>query len=432
MQKKILSPEEQVIEALQRIEPLGIPFCAVYVAMSKLQPDNRGYRQLEIVSKLFEPLLNHAQARLFLLSNNDFLLLTANPVLDVIDDILYQIKGLFADDFFISSQGRAAFQHIFFLNRDKDELLKLLQAETSVAKTEEAPKQRLSVTPSTQELSPEILEQLLYKIEQSNTQNFIRRQTIVSFNEKGTHQEFGQEFFTSLAELQNTFAPHLNVTADKALFSMLMDTLDRRMMSALCGLNFKRFPPLISLNLNVQSVFLPIFDKMLSTLQSRLMVEFQMADILHNLPQYRKACTKLKQAGVVIALDGVGVNELEFVPMTPFDVDCYKIFWSPKLKECAPLLKRFLKEQKDKTIILARSGSEDALIFGKEVGIELFQGHFVDTLLAAVSKNACTFGQECSLSDCRLRHSVVCGSVRLACVHEAHLDAYIPLKEAKI
>ena len=104
MSKKTFIPEEQVTQALHKIEPLGIPFCAVCVRMSKLQPENRGYRQLEIVSKLFEPLLNHAQSRLFLLSNNDFLLLTANPVLEAIDDILYQIRSLFADDFFISSR----------------------------------------------------------------------------------------------------------------------------------------------------------------------------------------------------------------------------------------------------------------------------------------------------------------------------------------
>ena len=115
MVKKPLSPEEQVIQALHRIEPLGIPFCAVCIQMSKLQPENRGYRQLEIVSKLFEPLLNHAQARLFLLSNNNFLLLTANPVLDVIDDMLYQIRSLFSDDFFISSRSSEDFQQIFFL-----------------------------------------------------------------------------------------------------------------------------------------------------------------------------------------------------------------------------------------------------------------------------------------------------------------------------
>ena len=94
-------------------------------------------------------------------------------------------------------------------------------------------------------------------------------------------------------------------------------------------------------------------------------------------------------------------------------------------------MEKFLKEQAGKRIILSRCGSEDALLFGRQMGISLFQGHFVDTLLAAICKNTCTFGQECTLADCRLRRSVIGGPARLACVHEAHLDAYVPLKEIK-
>ena len=171
MAKKNLSEEEQIIETIHRIESLGVPFCAVYVAMSKLQPENRGYRQLEIVSKLFDPLLNHAQSRLFLLTNNDFLLLTANPILDVIDDILYQIRSLFSDDFFISSRASEDFQQIFFIPKDNEILFKLLQPQQSKINNSTPVTKLLPVTPSALELSPEILEKLLYQIEQNNTKN---------------------------------------------------------------------------------------------------------------------------------------------------------------------------------------------------------------------------------------------------------------------
>lgn len=427
MSKKTFIPEEQVTQALHKIEPLGIPFCAVCVRMSKLQPENKGYRQLEIVSKLFEPLLNHAQARLFLLSNNDFLLLTANPVLDVIDDILYQIRSLFADDFFISSRNSEDFQQIFFLPKDNEQLLKILYPQEIKETTQKSVTPFLPVTPSTLELTPEILENLLYQIEQNNTKDFIRRQSIISVTRSGQNSEFGQEFYTSLIELQNTFVPNLNLTADKALFTMLLDSLDKRMLSSLSDLKLKFYPPLISLNLNVQSIFLPLFDKVLSSLPCNLMVEFQIADVLHNLPLFRKACEKLKKMEIASALDGVSINEIEYLPLLPFGVDCYKIFWTPKWHENR-LLKDFISSNQHKKIILARCGTEDAFIYGKKIGINLFQGHFIDMLLAAVRKNACIFGQECSLTDCTLRRSFVCNSLRKSCVHEAHLDAFIALK----
>ena len=66
------SPELEVLQTLQRIDSQKKPFWAVYIAMSLLSEENRGYRQLEIVSKLLHPLLQDSQSRLFVLSNHDF------------------------------------------------------------------------------------------------------------------------------------------------------------------------------------------------------------------------------------------------------------------------------------------------------------------------------------------------------------------------
>ena len=384
---------------------------------------------MEIVSKQFEPLINHAQAKLYLLTNNDFLLITANPVLEVIDAILYQVRSLFSDDFFISSRNLEDFQQIFFLPKDTEALLKVLFPEKQPVKKERKLSHLLPIKPTAQELTPDILESILYQIEKTSTKEFIRRQTIISLAKDRNGSEFGQEFYTSLMELQNLLAPNLNLTSDKALFLMLTDMLDKRMMSVLPELKLRRYPPLISLNLNVQSVFLPIFDKILTSAPAKVMIEFQISDIMHNLPLFRKACEKLRHASVDCALDGIGINEMEYLPISAFDVDCYKIFWSPKWAE-TNVLESFVQKNKNKNIILSRCENEEAFAYGQKIGITLFQGYFIDTLLAAVCKNACTFGQECSLGDCRNRHGVIYGALRNACVHEPHLDAYIPLKGA--
>lgn len=435
MAKKILSVEEQVIEAVNRIDTLNVPFCAVYVAISKLSPENRGYRQLEIVSKLFEPLLNHAAARLFVLSNHDFLLLTAYPVLDVIDDILYQVRSLFSDDFFISSHHPAAFQHIFFLNKEKDALLRFLTEQTQSPEPERknvALQAIAPALPTVYELTPDNLERLLYQIEQSKARDFLRRQSVVSFADNGNNAEVFQEFYTSMSEIQNAFAPHLNLTSDKALFTMLTTTLDRRMLGDLIDLKLYHFPRAVSLNLNIHSIMTPIFDKVIKMFSTRLIVEFQISDVLHNLDLYRKACTKLNENGIGIALDGIGINELEFLNLEPFHAHFLKFFWTPKWKEDSHRLQlcHFIAQSRQHTIVLARCGSEEGLVFGRKVGIHLFQGHFIDAMIAATAKNACTFGQECSLSECMLRHSAL-GSMRQQCVHQAHLDAYVSMKEGR-
>ena len=431
MASSLSSPEEQVLAALGRISSLGVPFCAIYIKMSALSMDNRGYRQLEIVSRLFEPLLNHAQARLFLLSNSDFVLLTAYPIVSMIDNILVQIKDLFTDDVYFLRPESENFSKIFFLDKDRKSLEALLHTEKKpiAEKTTVVPKKVNA--PITQELTPDIVESLLYKIEQANPLDFIRRQSVICFAKNALNFEAFQEFYTSVSEIQKIFAADLNLSSNKPLFWLLMETLDIRMMKGLLNLNLTQYPKAVSLNMNVDSVLTPLFDELIKKMPVPLIIEFQIADIFHRFDVYKKACQKLKEHNISYALDGIGINELELLDLDAFDVSYMKIAYSSKLKEekIQNLLSAFIEKHSTVRFVLTHCFDEDSLLLGCKIGIRLFQGYFIDALCSRMTKEKCTFGQECSLQECTSRRAVLSGLLREQCVHQPHLDIYMPLKE---
>ena len=281
---KTKAPELYLLETLERISKIGMPFYGVYVGMSMLMPANRGYRQLEIVSKLFDPLLANDQSRLFLLSNKDFVLVGTQISLEAIEEVLYQIKSLFADDPALARGQENTFEQIFFLDRDMDRLKALVHEKTPDAPTQ-------PVSPFAQEpapFDPEILDTLLGKLENLNTIDFIRRQSVLALNPQKGNTILFQEFYTSILQLQQKLCPICDLCSDKSLFNQLTQTLDRRMLAALSNPGLTNYPPAISLNLNMSTVSTSIFERLTQVWPTPIIIELQIADIFHDMHRYRE------------------------------------------------------------------------------------------------------------------------------------------------
>ena len=422
-----LTPEKEVLEALNRMEELPLPFCAVLVKVSKLLPENRGYRQLEILSKLFEPLLQAPNNRLFLLSNYDFLLLCAQPSLEIIDDVLFQIKSLFADDPFVQEESQS-FNQIFFSDKHLDALKSLLNPRSTSKNKKQEPD---SVPDETSpHLTLEGLERLILALQRVNTLDFIKRQAVVDLSSTSPRKVFFFEYFTSLFAVQQKLAHGISLTQDKPLFYQLTETLDKKMLAALPNLNLFRTPKAISLNLNLSSLSLPIFEKTVKSLKSKVYIELQIADIFENTEKYFEALTRLHKGGHKVILDGVTVQNIDYIYPDRMKSDLIKIFWSPAWteKKNQSILSNLLKVYPPQNIVLARCDSEQAVRFGQKMGLRYFQGHFIDAILALLAKNSCTFGQECSVSSCMQCRAALSGPEREQCVHQRHLDADLNLK----
>lgn len=199
------------------------------------------------------------------------------------------------------------------------------------------------------------------------------------------------EYFISVDDIKNKLMPNYDILADKWLFQRLTRTFDQKLMQTLPDRNL--IPDhVISLNMNLETIFTTEFDKFVAIFKQQnsqpLILEIRLFDVLSDIQQYYAARDKLTQLGCRISLDAMDVQSLTVLDRDLLAVDFLKINWKSDYIKIlnSPMKDKVIDAiaaQGNMRIILCHCDTEDALNFGKAVGIHMFQGFFVDKKCAA-------------------------------------------------
>ena len=116
------------------------------------------------------------------------------------------------------------------------------------------------------------------------------------------------------------------------------------------------------------------------------MVELQIVDVLADFGAYLFAREFLRDRGYRVCLDGLSALSLPAIDHEALRVDLVKLWWSGETSHgtderdgarTKEAVARLLPER----VILSHCDNEQAVAFGRSLGITLFQGHQVDHLL---------------------------------------------------
>ncbi|MCK5425811.1 MAG: EAL domain-containing protein [Emcibacter sp.] len=194
------------------------------------------------------------------------------------------------------------------------------------------------------------------------------------------------EHYISVAQIKEKLLPTYNMLADKWLFQRLTRTFDKKILQALPDRDMIK-DQVISININVETIFTPEFDNFLSKFKLKntqpLILEMGLFDVISDIQKYYDARDKLTELGCRISLDAVDAQSLAVMDRELLAVDFLKINWKPHYKNLlkGPLKKNLLsaiKAQGNMRIILCHCDTEDALKFGKKAGIHMYQGFLID------------------------------------------------------
>jgi len=206
------------------------------------------------------------------------------------------------------------------------------------------------------------------------------------------------EIYVSILDLTKAVGADVRAVTDRWLFQHLTKLLDRRMLSLIArpdesansaevallrsrllrGSNF-------SLNVNVANVLTPEFQALDNcigeTIRGTVVLEFQKIDAFADLGAYRYVRDHAHKLGYRICLDGVSHLSLPMVDRAELGVDFVKIAWTNDMPEDARGLRSHVERIGRKRVILTRCDTPQAIGYGREMGIDLFQGKHVDELL---------------------------------------------------
>ena len=220
--------------------------------------------------------------------------------------------------------------------------------------------------------------------------NLMRRQSICVVAGDQPPQPVFNELFISIGELASSLVPDVDLGANRWLFQHLTHTLDRRMLRMQSRADDTALQSSFSMNLNVATLLTPEFLDFDSSLRvgsrGTIIVELQQIDIFADLQSYIFARDFVHSKGYKVCLDGMTDLTMQFIDREKLGLDLIKLIWTPDMgEEAAGTRRQELKEMIEAAgtsrVILCRCDTPSSVRFGQSLGITMFQGRHIDSVL---------------------------------------------------
>lgn len=395
--RRVINHEQAMVEYAQKMGDYRRKASAVVVRLSRAT--GFGYDNYLYAINMFKALVTRFQGSLFILSNRDLVFAYHGPPGEpAVKDAIFKVRLLF-DVPGVETESDEDFATWFDLELDNAAFLKY--AERALDE-----KQRAGVVKSAPQVADEApgesdgpslasLDQFLTVVAATDLSVLTRRQPICRIRPGGQPQAVLHEIYISIADLERRLMPGVRLMSDRYLFQYVTHALDLRVLKMLRQ-QMEILPAAsFSLNINVATVISPefeAFDAVLSEeMRNSIVLELPRVDVMADLSLFLAVRDRAKERGYRLCFDGLSALIMPYIRLQDLGFDLFKINWSRDLVEerdadQRSLLHGVVERCGAERMILCHCDSADAVTFGSEFGITLYQGRYIDHLLAASRK----------------------------------------------
>lgn len=387
-----------VFEYLKKLEKEGISCEALYLNVHLLRAQNLSAVSRQALQDTFAALSSAAQAKVFTLHNDDMVVVYDRNCHDEILSCLVKIRFLFNDDPLLKGAEdleKVGFVRIFNMTTERNLLKNRIREVMQSAAAVSAPKvMPVSVFNTSNRrakrgLSPEMLAKVQKILSVADFSSFIRRQSICAIIGKAAPQRVFEEVYVSIPDLREMLLPDVDLTSNPWLFLSLSETLDKRVLETISRHDDGSLIGNFSININVSTIlsddFLAFDDNINVSMRSSVILELQLADIFSDIKAFMLARTFAQARGYKVCIDGITVDKLKYLNRTNLNCDLMKIIWHPSFMDVIHEDTHFMdyvnKAERAK-MILCRIDDPQAVEVGNSLGINLYQGRYVQKLLS--------------------------------------------------
>ncbi len=386
--------EQALLNHIKRLERSGSEHVAVQIHLSKLITFQRLPECIGVIGTMMARTAKKQDASLFSLFNKDVFVVYSRQALTAIDEALGRVRQVLGDDPFFASGQEAEQEFCTYFDLDGqfgelvDRVQSLVQAR---AEKDHLARTSKKIGGQSKPLDLAHLAAIEKAIAQADLSTMTSRQAICEVGNDGRPVPLFYELFTSIGTLRQALMPDQDFFADRWLFQYLTTKLDQRMLAWLSKNDDATLKHSFSLNLNIASVlssrFLE-FDALLDEKRrNTIVIELQKVDVFADIARFLFAREFLLDRGYRICLDGLTALSLPFMDRQHLGIELVKMHWTPELRQQiegknGEQLREAIKAVNPRRIIMMRCESDDAVELGQELGISLFQGYYLDHLLA--------------------------------------------------
>lgn len=376
--------------------------------MSRLASRYRDAHTLSTVEEMFADIVNTKSAMLFRLHNTDVILSFDKEVIVDVEQALERLHKLVGTDellkFYKGELRKSRLCSWFDMSKDYDRLLDFARKQSAKAggrtkKTfddlvndREKRRQRRDMG---RPMTPHDLHRIEEALVRADLSSHVRRQSVVAIPEAAHSPEHVYtEIFVGIGDLAETLMPNVDFTHNPWLFQHLTQTLDKRVLSTLVRRDDKTLQEGFGVNLNVATIlsddFMRFDDNLSPAAISSIVIEIRVEDIFSDPSSFRFARDFVQNRGYRICIDGLTPDAYRFADNTRLGVNLSKIYWNKAMaaqlgSRVGLKLKQAITSRKFGRVILAHVDSEAAIAAGQSIGINLFQGRYIDQMLRDAS-----------------------------------------------
>ncbi|MDB5360027.1 MAG: hypothetical protein JWO51_1324 [Rhodospirillales bacterium] len=388
--------EYRLLEHIDRLSRHKEGRRAVHIHLSKLKSENRRDHHLRIAASTFENQVKSFEGQLFRLANQDlfFVYRDVDPV--EMDEAVMRLRYLFTDDPLVQdADDDDQFSTWYDLERQYQDLHSVVQALYDEVQKRQKRLAQIAGTGGPAggkpPINPHRLGELIDIIAKADLSNLLRRQAVFAILTTQAPQPLFRELFISIGDLQKLVLPNYDILANRWLFQYLTETLDKRMLAMLTRNDDPAISNSFSLNLNVSTIlskeFMTFDASLKAGARGTIVIELQMLDVYADIAAFTFARDFAKERGYRLCLDGLNELTLPIIDREKLGIDLVKLQWKSNMgDERIPEKKNKIKEMVERTgkakVIMCHVDNEDALRFGHSIGIAMYQGRFIDQLVA--------------------------------------------------
>lgn len=405
-EKATIKRDTLVLDYVAKIEKEQQNYSVLMIYLHKLTNQRLKTMQRQGLIETFENVVKKSGGEIFGLPNDDMVVFFNKRAHEEMQACLVKVRFMFHDDPLIQQAfdlEQIEFVKFYDLATQTDEFKQMIRKATE-GFTNTAVDNKNSQTAAAagfiggqkklrRELTPNMLAKVQKALAMADFSSLIRRQSVCAVIGKSPPQMLFDEVFVSIADLRDMLLPDVDLTANPWLFMHLTETLDKRVLVSVSQHDDGSLTGNFSMNLNVSTIlsdeFLEFDENINSSMKPSIVLELQLVDIFSDIKAFILAKTFAQYRGYKICIDGITVDKLKYIDREHLGGDLLKIIWHPAFMDIIREDKHFtdyVNKAERAKMILCRVDDPQAVEIGNSLGINLYQGRYIQRLLAAQPK----------------------------------------------
>lgn len=414
-------PEAHIIELLNAVQDKLSGWIAVHFAFDQLMEHYRSDYQIKIAINLMNDMLGDRDGAIHVCEDTTIFVIAKGVPKPLYDKLVFQLRYLFMDDpLAYNDEGdeNPDFAERYdleeqwqdFMNLSKRRLVlrvrKSQQAGRDVPKSMQpaaapaAPKAvSIASAAASTTLSPlsrdrffnaSNLHAIEHALREADIATAVRRQPVCALAPGATARTVFDEMYINIAHLRQMLKLEADILSNRWLFKYLTQVLDDKMLGylQLHSDSFAKSP--VSINVNIPTLLSDRFTEFDATIKPTakvsVVMELQIADVFSDMAAFLLAKDTVQKLGYRVCLDGVTDLSFPQIDRQRLGFDLIKLQWNADTDldtntEKNKALAEAVKRCGNTRVILTRCDNELAIKYGHAIGISLFQGRYLDSLV---------------------------------------------------